>query len=82
MLRQSIALSMAGALPHQLTVIDGNTHDLFTGYNTAAAAAWIARAIRCGMGKKPRDIRTEAQGIFAVRAIIDLTTGQELLRWR
>jgi hypothetical protein len=36
-LRQSIALSMAGAFPHQLTVIDGNTHDLFTGYNTAAA---------------------------------------------
>ena len=28
---------MAGAFPFQLTVIDGNTHDLFTGYNAAAA---------------------------------------------
>jgi hypothetical protein len=36
-LRQSLALATAGAMPHQLTVIDGNTHDLFTGYNAGAA---------------------------------------------
>lgn len=36
-LQQSIGLAMAGAFAHQLTVIDGNTDDLFTGYNAAAA---------------------------------------------
>lgn len=37
LLGQSIALAMGTAFTYRLTAIDGNTHDLFTGYNAGAA---------------------------------------------
>jgi hypothetical protein len=35
-LRQSINFAMGGAIPFQLTVMDGTKYDLFSGYNAAA----------------------------------------------
>jgi GT2 family glycosyltransferase len=39
LLQQSLGLSLGTIVPHQLIVIDGNSHDLFTGYNAGAAKA-------------------------------------------
>jgi GT2 family glycosyltransferase len=36
-LQRSISLAVADLIPSQLTVIDGNQHDLFTGYNAGIA---------------------------------------------
>src|SRR5690349_16184689 len=37
LLENSLAWSLGDRIPWRLNVIDGNTHDLFTGYNAGAA---------------------------------------------